>query len=347
LLSISGIVDVFTPGNTPQYYPLVFAGFWIEHALVGVDPLAYHAVNLLMHAANAVLLFVVLTRLNIRNAFWIAAIFAAHPMAVESVAWVTERKNVQSMLFALASFAMYLRFIDAPKGRVLGTWLASFLLFACALLSKTTAIFVPPCIVLALLWLQKPINTRLVLSVLPYFAIGLASGLFTAHVERTIVGATGSEFGFTLLERLQLAGRTAAFYISRFTLPTEQIFIYPRFTIDVRSIVDWLPCLGGVAVLLQVVLVVPIGIAQAVELTLLVTDDLAEFNDLAFTQRGLIGLGASFTQNCVCRNRLQADVLPCRIVVVEVLDERGEIGVWIDLTKHLVKPPACQSSDVR
>ena len=249
LLSPSGFVDVFTPGNTPQYYPLVFAGFWIEHALVGVDPLAYHAVNLLMHAANAVLLFVVLTRLNIRNAFWIAAIFAAHPMAVESVAWVTERKNVQSMLFALASFAMYLRFIDAPKGRVLGTWLASFLLFACALLSKTTAIFVPPCIVLALLWLQKPINTRLVLSVLPYFAIGLASGLFTAHVERTIVGATGSEFGFTLLERLQLAGRTAAFYISRFTLPTEQIFIYPRFTIDVRSIVDWLPFLGGVAVL--------------------------------------------------------------------------------------------------
>lgn len=249
LLSASGFVDVFTPGNTPQYYPLVFAGFWIEHALVGVDPLAYHAVNLLMHAANAVLLFVVLTRLNIRNAFWIAAIFAAHPMAVESVAWVTERKNVQSMLFALASFAMYLRFLDAPKGRVLGTWLASFLLFACALLSKTTAIFVPPCIVLALLWLRKPINTRLVLSVLPYFAIGVASGLFTAHVERTIVGATGSEFGFTLLERLQLAGRTAAFYIARFALPTEQIFIYPRFTIDTRSVIDWLPLLGGVAVL--------------------------------------------------------------------------------------------------
>ena len=249
LFSSSGFVDVFVPGNTPQYYPLVFAGFWIEHALVGVDPLAYHAVNLLMHAGNAALLFVVLTRLNIRNAFWIAAIFAAHPMAVESVAWVTERKNVQSMLFALASFAMYLRFLDAPKGRVLGTWLASFLLFACALLSKTTAIFVPPCIMLALLWLQRPINTRLVLSVLPYFAIGIASGLFTAHVERTIVGATGSEFGFTLLERLQLAGRTAAFYIARFALPTEQIFIYPRFTIDTRSFIDWLPFLGGVAVL--------------------------------------------------------------------------------------------------
>lgn len=249
LSSPRGYVDVFIPGNTPQYYPLVFAGFWIEHAIVGVEPVTYHLINLILHAVNTALLFVVLTQLKVRNGFWIAAIFAAHPMGVESVAWVTERKNVQSMMFALASFSLYLRHLDAPRGRVIGTWCASFLLFLCALLSKTTAIFVPPCLVLALLWMKTPLQMRVVAGIVPFFAAGIAAGLFTAHIEQSIVGATGSEFALTHLERLQLAGRTAAFYIRQFAIPYEQIFIYPRFAINVSRVVDWLPFLGGLAVL--------------------------------------------------------------------------------------------------
>ncbi|MFM7261808.1 MAG: tetratricopeptide repeat protein [bacterium] len=247
--SDSGFVDAFIPGSTPQYYPLVFAGLWIQSAFVGTEPFAYHLVNVLMHAANAVLLVVVLTRLGVRHAFWIGALFAAHPMGVESVAWVTERKNVQSMLFALASVLIYLRFLDAPKGRVLGTWLASFLLFACALLSKTTAIFVPPCLILAVLWMRRPIGARFIASVVPFFVAGIAAGLFTAYVERTIVGATGEEFSYSILERLQIAGHTAAFYLVRFVLPTEQIFIYPRFTPDVASLFAWVPFVLGLIAL--------------------------------------------------------------------------------------------------
>jgi tetratricopeptide (TPR) repeat protein len=246
--SPSGFVDSFIPGTTPQYYPLVFAGLWVQHAVVGTEPFAYHLVNVLMHAANAVLLVVVLTRLGVRHALWIGALFAAHPMGVESVAWVTERKNVQSMLFALASVLIYLRFLDAPKGRVLGTWLAAFLLFVGALLSKTTAIFVPPCLVLAMLWMRRPINARFITSVVPFFVVGVAAGLFTAHVERTIVGAAGEEFSFSILERLQIAGHTAAFYPVRFMLPTEQVFIYPRFTPEVSNALAWTPfALGLIA----------------------------------------------------------------------------------------------------
>ncbi len=247
--SESGFVDAFLPNTTPQYYPLVFGGLWIQYAISGSDPLAYHLVNLLMHATNAALLCIVLTQLRVKHAFWIAAIFAVHPMGVETVAWVTERKNVQSMLFALASISVYLRYLDASRDRVLGTWLVSFFLFVCALLSKTTAIFVPPCLVLALLWMHRPMNRKIVVSVAPFFIAGIASGLFTAHVERTVVGAVGDEFMLTWLERLQLAGRTAAFYVARFAFPAEQIFIYPRFTLDVRSVLDWIPFLGGVAIL--------------------------------------------------------------------------------------------------
>ena len=246
--SPSGFVDAFTPGTTPQYYPLVFAGLWVQHAVVGTEPFAYHAINVLLHAANSMLLVAVLTRLGVRHAFWIGALFAVHPMGVESVAWVTERKNVQSMLFALASVSIYLRFLDAPKGRVLGTWLAAFLLFAGALLSKTTAIFVPPCLVLAMLWMRRPIDARFITSVVPFFVAGIAAGLFTAHVERTIVGAAGEEFSHSILERLQIAGHTAAFYVMRFLLPTEQIFIYPRFTPEVSNALAWTPfALGLIA----------------------------------------------------------------------------------------------------
>jgi 4-amino-4-deoxy-L-arabinose transferase-like glycosyltransferase len=213
--SASGFVDAFVPGSTPQYYPLVFAGLWVQHAVSGTEPFAYHLVNTLMHAVNAALLLAVLARIGVRRAFWIAALFAAHPMGVESVAWVTERKNVQSMLFALASVLLFLRFLDAPRERRAGTWLASFLLFGCALLSKTTAIFVPPCLVLALLWMRRPIGPRVIAAVAPFFIAGLAAGLFTAHVERTLVGAAGEEFALSFAERMQIAGRNAAFYVIR------------------------------------------------------------------------------------------------------------------------------------
>ena len=84
--SPSGFVDSFSPGTTPQYYPLVFAGLWTQHALVGTEPFTYHLVNVLLHAANAMLLVAVLARIGVRHAFWIGVIFAAHPMGVESVA---------------------------------------------------------------------------------------------------------------------------------------------------------------------------------------------------------------------------------------------------------------------
>jgi len=246
-----GFVDAFIPGTTPQFYPLVFAGLWVQHAVVGTEPFAYHLVNVLMHAANAVLLVLVLARLGVRHSLWIGALFAVHPMGVESVAWVTERKNVQSMLFALASVLIYLRFLDAPKERVLGTWLAAFLLFAGALLSKTTAIFVPPCLVLAMLWMRRPIDARFITSVAPFFVAGVAAGLFTAHVERTIVGAAGEEFAYSILERLQIAGHTTVFYAVRFMLPTEQVFIYPRFTPEVSNALAWTPfALGLIALTL-------------------------------------------------------------------------------------------------
>ena len=216
--TLSGLFTLWVPGETPQYYPLVFLGFWLQHLLFGLEPFTYHLVNVLMHAGNAALLLLVLTRIRVPHAFWIAALFAVHPMGVESVAWVTERKNVQSMLFALASVACFVRMLEAGQGGRLRLWILSFTLFVAALLSKTTAIFVPPCLVLIMLWNRRPVDGRFVLSAAPFFAVGLA-----------------------LAERLQLAGRTATFYLATFAWPKEQIFIYPRFELDASNVLLWVP----------------------------------------------------------------------------------------------------------
>ena len=91
-----GLARIWVPGHTPQYYPLVFTGFWIEHALWGLQPAGYHLVNILLHAINAVLVWRLMRRIGVPGAWVIGAVFAVHPIHVESVAWITERKNCLS-----------------------------------------------------------------------------------------------------------------------------------------------------------------------------------------------------------------------------------------------------------
>src|SRR5207237_7610971 len=103
LHSLDGLRQIWLqPRASPQYYPLTLTTFWIEYHLWGLRPFGYHLVNVILHALNVVLLLAVLRRLRIPGAWLAAALFALHPIQVESVAWVTERKNVLSGLFALA-----------------------------------------------------------------------------------------------------------------------------------------------------------------------------------------------------------------------------------------------------
>ncbi|MFM1822518.1 MAG: O-GlcNAc transferase [Planctomycetota bacterium] len=249
LSSPRGWLDLWIPGRTPQYYPLVFLGFWIQYALAGDAPASYHAVNVVMHAANAALLFGVLHRIGLRHALWIAMLFAAHPMGVESVAWVTERKNVQSMFFALGAMLVFLHAMDAKGTRGTLLRVVAFLLYACALLSKTTAVFVAPTLAFAMLWMRRPIDARAAFRLAPYFILGAALGLFTAYIEKTQVGASGSDFTLGLAERIQQAGSIAAFYPVQFLVPLEQVFIYPRIVVDASDPIRWIPTICLVVIL--------------------------------------------------------------------------------------------------
>src|SRR5438046_7687303 len=101
------------PGAVPQYYPVTFTSFWLEYRLWGLDPVGYHLVNVLLHALNAALVWRILRRLGLPAAWLAAALFALHPMQVESVAWVTERKNV--LLAALALAALFIALGDEER----------------------------------------------------------------------------------------------------------------------------------------------------------------------------------------------------------------------------------------
>jgi tetratricopeptide (TPR) repeat protein len=225
------------PGATPQYYPLVFTSFWIEHQLWGLAPFGYHAVNLALHALSAWLLWRILIGLDVGvGAAWFgAALFALHPIQVESVAWITERKNVLSAACGFASLLVYLRW--SPPGEPLprrgwGWYALSLLLFVAALLSKTVVCSLPAVVLVLRWWKGGEWSARTLAPLLPFFLIGLGFAAITAGVEVAHVGARGAEWQLTLLDRALIAGRAVWFYLWTLIWPAQLAFNYPRWQID-------------------------------------------------------------------------------------------------------------------
>jgi tetratricopeptide (TPR) repeat protein len=222
----------FTTDSPSQYFPLTSTLFRIQYSLWGADPFGYHAVNVLLHAGNAILAWRLLRRLALPGGWLAAAAFALHPVQVESVAWITELKNVLSTAFYLLAVLFWLRF-DEGQGPARRRWYAlSLLAFALALLSKTTAVTLPP-VLLLLAWYRArgPLPRQLPL-LAPYAALGLAMGLMTIWWERTHQGAGSELLDFPLLDRLLIAGRALWFYLGKLAWPAPLTFSYPRWQID-------------------------------------------------------------------------------------------------------------------
>ncbi len=239
LRSLHGLWRIwFEPGATQQYYPLLHSAFWVEHRLWGDSVLGYHLTNVALHAGVAWLLFAFLHRLSFPAPRLAAVLFALHPVCVESVAWISEQKNTLSAVFYLLSAIVYLRFDETRRK---GPYMGAFALFVLALLTKTVTATLPAALLVVVWWTRgRPGWKRDVRPLLPWFAAGLASGLCTAWVERTLVGAEGAAFSFTAAQRLLLAGRVVFFYLRSLVWPAHLIFIYPRWTLDTASVGGWL-----------------------------------------------------------------------------------------------------------
>jgi len=246
LQTASGLRATWTeiPGPQGVYYPLTFTTYWVEHRLWGSEPRGYHIVNILLHALNAILLWRVLRRLGIGGAWFAAAAFALHPVQAESVAWITERRNLLSTFFLLTTVWCY---FSSERGK--GWHAATIGSYIAALLSKTVTIVLPPAILLLLWWKKGRISRADLARVLPLFAVAIAAGLVTLGAERQLVARIGGAWlhrGFG--ERLALAGQLVWFYVGSLVWPAKLAFVYPRSAIDPARLVSWLPTIGVAAV---------------------------------------------------------------------------------------------------
>jgi tetratricopeptide (TPR) repeat protein len=239
--SLAGLERIwFKPGATLQYYPLVFTSFWVEYHLWNLRPLGYHLINVLLHASNAILLWLILRKLKVPGSWWAAAVFALHPVCVESVAWITERKNVLSGLFYFLTVLAYLRFrpLDDREGSCVCHWRhypLVLVLFLCALLSKTVTSSLPAALLLLIWWKTGRVQKRDIVGLVPLFVLGVAAGLMTAWLEKHHVGASGPEWSLSLLQRCLLAGRAWWFYAGKLFWPHPLTFIYPHWEIDPKA----------------------------------------------------------------------------------------------------------------
>ena len=268
----------FQPTALQQYYPLSGTTFWLDYQLWKFWTTPYHVENVLLHALAALLFWRLLLRLRAPGAWLAGAIFALHPVMVESVAWITERKNVLSLVFYLGAWLAYLRYAQGVTGdqpspgfrlhtastrqvgtagkcqvtrtdSILsrGTWRSSlfyglaFILFLGALLAKTTTFSLPAAILLIGWWQRGQIRWRAdVLPTLPFFALALGLCAVTAWLEKYHVGAQGSDFTLTFPQRCLVAGRAFWFYLGNLFWPANLCFVYPRWQPDPGSGWQWL-----------------------------------------------------------------------------------------------------------
>ena len=230
LLDLGGLFKIwFDVFSIPQYYPLVHSTFWIEYQLWGLNPLGYHFTNVIIHIFNSLTLLMILNKMQIKYALFIVYLFCWHPVHVESVAWITERKNVLSLFFFLSSLNVFLNFYNNHRKNL---YIASLALFILALLSKTTACVLPVTIVLLVWYHKRKFQLDTVKLVVPYAILGLGFASLTIWLERTHVGASGIDWDYSFPERLIIAGKGLWFYIFKLVFPYRLTFIYPKWVIN-------------------------------------------------------------------------------------------------------------------
>ena len=253
----------FQPTVLQQYYPLSGTTFWLDYQFWKFWTTPYHVENLLLHSLAALLFWRLLLRLQVPGAWLASAIFALHPVMVESVAWITERKNVLSLALYLGAWLAYLRYpqqVTRGQWQVTGTEAAAavpdsppatrhpslfyglaFILFLGALLAKTTVFSLPAAILLIGWWQRGQIRWRAdVLPTVPFFALSIGLCAVTAWLEKNHVGAQGPDFTLTFPQRCLVAGRAFWFYLGHLFWPANLCFVYPRWQPNPGSLGQWL-----------------------------------------------------------------------------------------------------------
>jgi len=233
-----GLYRFWFTSETPDYLPLTSSAFWLQWRLWGRDPAGYHVVNILLHAANAVLLWLVLRRLNVPGAWLAGLVFAVHPVNVASVAWISELKNTLSMFFYALAALLWLKFDDRGRRRWYALSVAMFLL---ALLSKTSVVMLPVALLACAWWRRGRIAMKDLLRSAPLFALSAAFGMVTIWFQHNKAIGEPIDGPEGIIERVALAGRAFWFYLSKALLPVNLSMIYPRWEVHASGAAALVP----------------------------------------------------------------------------------------------------------
>ena len=227
--------EAYTIDDTPEahYWPLVYTTFWLEHKLWGFAPEGYHIVNVLLHLANTLLLWHLLRRLAVPGAWMVAAVFAVHPLHVESVAWIIERKDVLSGLFYLAAALAWMRFVEQPNPR---RYVCSLALYAAGLLSKSIVVTLPAALLIYHWWKQGRVTSSDLLRLVPFCVVGLVITVGDLSFSRSVEPLS---LGYSFTERTLIAARALWFYAGKLLWPSDLAIIYPLWDIRVGDPLAW------------------------------------------------------------------------------------------------------------
>ena len=247
-----GLKEIWTT-NAADIYPLTLTIFGLEHALWGLAPMPFHLVNVFQHAACAALLWRVLRSLRVPGAWLGAALWALHPVQVESVAWIAEMKNTQSGLFFLLSILFFVRWIKAKNldEKTGGNWnYALTLLFAAlAMASKSSTVILPVVLCLCAWWMEGRWRWRNLARVFPFFLMSIAASAVSVWAVKSHGITIDPQWVRSWPQRIVTAGDAFWFYLGKLLWPHPLIAFYPRWVIDARHWTSYLPLLAAIIVL--------------------------------------------------------------------------------------------------
>ncbi|HEV7731666.1 MAG TPA: tetratricopeptide repeat protein [Candidatus Binatia bacterium] len=244
-LTASGVVWAFTAAHSANWHPLTWLSHMVDVELWGLAPSGHHLTSVLLHAAAATLLFDVLRRMtgDAWRSLLVATVFALHPLRVESVAWVAERKDVLAAFWWMVGLWAYWWYVTRPSA---GRYALVALAFVAGLLAKPMVVTFPAALLLLDVWpLRRPWSARLVVEKLPLLALSVAASVVTFVVQRD-AGAMATLEGLPLGERIANAIVAYATYLRLTVWPSGLAVFYPRRPLSPVTV-------GGAAALLVAV----------------------------------------------------------------------------------------------
>ena len=226
-LNAASVKTYFTSYYANMYQPATTLSFALDNTFFGLNPYYFHLINILLHIINVVLVFYLIFSLTRRQmtSFFVAFIFALHPMHVESVAWVSERKDVLYTAFFLLSLLFYSKSLDKSLSmKYLGFCFAAFVM---SLFSKSAAVTLPLVLVVIDYYKGRKFDTRAIVEKIPFFLLSIVFGLVSIASQHVYGEGSVAIKAYNYLDRFFMGTYSLSFYIIKFFIPFKLSAVHP------------------------------------------------------------------------------------------------------------------------